>query len=361
MNPQTVLVGGTSKIFHTNSDLSEVIPLFAKHFNSEKYEIGYKLNANFFIAFNHDSKLYKQFIKNGGSPKRTILIRLEPDSVFPAQYTKHITEKYGLIISPGSVRNEEGGNIKIGWPYQYHQNPATPSPEDPQLLNILSESGRSKLFSLDDWIKREHYLTMVAANKVSPTSKANYSLRRDLAFYAPKDILEVYGPMWSTSLFTKIKHRLAVFVASIKQGTWPNILEIYGNLFRIYRTSRGSITDKHSLLMNSKFSLVVENSNFLVTEKIFDAIINGAIPVYVGPDLEYFNLPKGIAIEFSGDPRKLLTTIQNIDVAEVEHRLEIMKKYIASPEFFIKWEASSVYNEIANVIKDYMDQEKLWN
>ena len=180
---------------------------------------------------------------------------------------------------------------------------------------------------------------MVASNKVCPVRSANYALRRELARSLSTTDLSVYGGLWTESIGVKAFHRIAVLVAAIKQGTVPNLRQIYGNLFVSYRTAKGTIDDKHELLKQSKFSLVIENSNRTITEKIFDSLINGCIPIYVGPNLEICNLPPIVAYEINGSPeeiKKLRERVAELEAEivklqkEIDDGTETRKKLVAS-------------------------------
>ena len=350
-----VMVGGTSKVFSELTPISVSNPDFDESFRKDKYELTPKLSGDFLIAFNHDPKLYRRFLDSGGKPSRAVLIRLEPNSVFPAQYKHRITRKYGLVISPGSALPESKHSVRVGWPYKYHLNPANPVDTDPSLVDILESKSYQDLFKKGNWDKRGHLLTMVAANKVSSISGANYLLRRNLSQSLPVDTFAVYGPLWKGPLYPKIHHRLAVLVATLKQGTFPNLVEIYGNLFRSYETARGPVENKHTLLQDSKFSLVIENSNSIVTEKIFDAILNGSIPIYVGPDLNSFGLPNEIAVSVSGKTQEILEITQNMNSANIERYLDTMFSFIKSSNFVDNWSAQSVNKKLATVVHEYLE------
>jgi hypothetical protein len=235
-------------------------------------------------------------------------------------------------------------------------NPAVPDVRDPELVKILDSIPQNSWFDYVSWNKRSHKLVMIAANKVSPISKSNYSMRRNLASSIDTEILEVFGPLWGGSYYQKIYHRIAVLVAAIKQGTFPNLPQIYASLFKKYKASRGVLADKHKLLRESKFTLVVENSNFIVTEKIFDAFINGSIPIYVGADLKLFGVPSGLAIESSGNPKDIESIVKNLSEVEVKEHLKALQNFVTSEYFLSNWPADKVYLKIADKVKSYLDE-----
>ncbi len=351
-----ILIGGTSKVFTSGNQADQTMPEFFGGFPKTDFALVKTGSSDFLISFNHNPKLYRMFLKSGGSKERSVLVRFEPDSVFPAQYTARVTKKYGLIISPGSSSSILQSDLQIHWPYKYHLNPAEPESTDPSLKDVLKSDSHARLFTLENWEDRSHQLTMVAGNKVSSISRANYSLRRKLAKLLPPSVLNVYGPLWQGSLYQKIRHRLAVLVATIEQGSWPNLREIYGNLLRSYPTAKGPIIDKHALLQDSKFSLVIENSNSIVTEKIFDAIINGSLPIYVGPNLETVGLPSDLVYQISGDSKEILEILNLTRTSEIEKRLKALFEFIESPFFWKHWEAGMVYQQMANEIIEYLSK-----
>jgi len=348
-----VLVSGTAKSFKPDLAVMHSIPEFALNFSDTNYELVSQGKHEFLILFNHEKNVYQRFINSGGRPEKAILIRLEPDTVFPAQYTKRIESNYGLIISPGGVNPDR---LFLGWPYKYHLNPADPQIEDPELLKIVSSISQSSLFEYESWRQRSHELVMIAANKVSPISRANYAIRRNLASAIDAEILQVYGPLWNGNFYQKFHHRIAVLVAAIKNRSVPSLPQIYASLFKNYKTSKGLIADKHKLLRESKFTLVVENSNFIVTEKIFDAFINGSIPIYVGANLRLFGVPSGLAIETSGNAKEIESIVKNLSEVEIKENLKALQNFVTSDYFLKNWPADKVYSKISDIVKNYLDK-----
>ena len=172
----------------------------------------------------------------------------------------------------------------------------------------------------------------------------------------PSSSFTLYGPLWKGPFWPKARHRLAVLFAALRQGSIPNLREIYGNLFQEYPTSCGTIQDKHILMQDSKFALIIENSKRIVTEKMFDAVINGAIPLYFGPDLKSVGLPPGIAIEISGDGEEIIAKTDIFDSSEIEAHLNRMLEFTRSKIFLDYWTCDAVYRRMASVIVDYLEK-----
>ena len=305
------------------------------------------------ISINHNGHAYKEFIRLGGNYRKSVLIRLEPYSVYPAQYSLRIEKKYGLIISPGKTIQQKDLFDFIGWPYKYHLNPSRPLFNEPEILNLLPEILNSNIFEVENWVKRNNRIVMIAANKVSPTSKSNYGLRRKIASAPSNDKLDVFGPMWGESIIKKISYRLAVGFYSLRTGFLPNLNELYGNLFQSYPTYKGEIIDKHLVLKEYRFSLIIENDNNYISEKLFDSILSGTIPIYIGPKCSEINLPANLYIWSDGSLEDLNSITEYISIEKVTKMLTDMKNFLNSEDFKKYWVSKSVYELISERILDF--------
>jgi hypothetical protein len=309
------------------------------------------------LAIDHNQKKYKKYLNQGGSSKRAILLRLEPKSVFPSQYKKRIEKKYQLIITPGAIPSENLETSNFGWPYQYHLNPTLPDKNDltiEQIVQQLKEYGGINNSDLAKWAQRPILLSMIAGNWVSPVRDNNYGIRRKLAKEFPEHVLKIYGPLWNESFIKKIQYRLRVALFAVRNMTIPNLKNIYGNLFSRYNNSEGFVSDKHEILSKSKFTLVIENSSTYVSEKIFDALINGSIPFYIGPPLKDVSIPPGIVIENNGTSDGIIRHIADLDDTKIRNMLSGARDFLTSKDFESHWIESSVYSQIQSRISIFL-------
>lgn len=123
---------------------------------------------------------------------------------------------------------------------------------------------------------------IISGNKRILHAKELYSERikaiRWFEKYAPGD-LDLYGTDWD--LYTFMLPHL---------GKALNKIRILRKVFAKKQTLyRGLAANKHSVMRNYKFSICFENAKDIpgyITEKIFDSMIAGCIPVYLGaPDI----------------------------------------------------------------------------
>jgi hypothetical protein len=325
-------------------------------FSNALTNLGFELvdngqKADFYIGFNHLSRQYKNFIKLGGIKEQAVLVRLEPEAVFPAQYSKRIESLYGKVFTLGGINNSESGGI--AWPYYLNANPLNPDPWTQNSQDIIKQRIQGQSFSLDGWKGRSQLLTLIASNKVSAVNNSNYKLRRDLAWRLPYSYLCVFGNLWNSSFESKLKHRIAVLLFALKTGSRVNILQIYGNLFRRYPNYRGQLLNKHEVIADSKFSLVVENDNGYVSEKLIDALIGGSIPIYFGGEFSNLGIPKSAVVTELNTENEIIDFIDHVTDNEISDRLKAIKELVSSSNFLSAWFGDHVFGTLAHEIETY--------
>ena len=306
------------------------------------------------IFLNYNKKTYKKYKRLGKNMNNLVLIRIEPVSIFPSQYKRSIEQKFKLIINPGKKLNaSQNKSDYVGWPYKYNLNPGVPKQNDPDLNYAIGNALANKVFNVESWNKKSNKIVFIAANKVSPTSKSNYKIRRRIVKKMGQDEIDVYGDLWKSSISKKVYHRLSVCLFSLKSGYFPNFIEIYGNLFTKYKTIIGVIPNKHSIIQKYKFSLVIENSSDYCSEKLFDAIINGSIPIYVGPKNDQIQLPNNLYYWSSGSINEIRNFISTLNSKQVSDMLKAMENFIQSKIFSNYWTSEKVYFQISEKVYNF--------
>jgi hypothetical protein len=307
-------------------------------------------DADCVIFINHN-KEWVRTLKNLNH-KHMILIRLEPKAVFPAQYTDKIEKLYDLIITPGFA---DQSNDFIGWPYKHHANPAKPANSEIAIDSVINKLQNSEIFKIDSWSKRETKIVMIAANKISPVAETGYKIRRKLAKANLNNVLDVYGSYWRYNYGKRIKQFISMAKFNLKNGTFVNFREAIGGLTVNIRSAKGEIENKHFLLSNYKFSLVIENSVDYVSEKIFDSMLSGTIPIYIGPDLQNFGISEECYVELDSASGDLEQLISNLTNKQAERMLLNIKRFILSDQFLENWSSKNVYEKIALRIENYWE------
>lgn len=127
----------------------------------------------------------------------------------------------------------------------------------------------------------------------------------------------------------------------------PHTFDHYGLSWPQSKCYRGSIKHKKPVLKNYKFCLCYENSrhNGYVTEKIFDAMVAGCVPIYLGAYNITNYIPKECFIDRAQfrSNYDLYNFMQNITEQEYNNYLAAIRNYLSSPpaqkfsvEYFVK-------------------------
>ncbi len=344
---RALVIGSTSIDLGLDQQANYIHP-FLKSLASQGIQPVSKSPFNVIIAINHNAKSRKRALRSFDGNCPCILIRTEPDSVFPAQYTKRVEAKYNFVVTIGRPDVKSDKFLNFPHPYWIEENPNTPKYAglDKKTLLVSVEN-----FRIDNWLKRNIFLSLVAANKVSSKKTNNYKLRRDMATTAKPGTLAVFGGLWRDKFVFKAKHRLAVLLHAIRNQTVPNFTSIWGGLFVVTRNYKGSPANKQDVISRSKYSLVIENSNSYISEKLFDAMIGGSIPIYFGPQLNLFGIDeKDLLIRHDGSIEDLHLILKNISIDEVSRRLNAIHSFLVSKYFQETWLMPNVYARIVECI-----------
>jgi alpha(1,3/1,4) fucosyltransferase len=192
------------------------------------------------------------------------------------------------------------------------------------------------------WSRRDRrFLAMINANKV-PVLKTNelYSERlRALSFFAGHGEIDLFGVGWDgppfrigTTRTPPSLQRLRYELDKVRDRVRPDPL-----LMRARSVYRGPVTSKAETLAGYTFAICFENQVLegWVTEKIFDCLVAGAIPVYLGaPDIERWVTPECfIDMRRFSSYEELRAFLHELSPREIETYREAGREYFRSDQF----------------------------
>ena len=210
------------------------------------------------------------------------LIVFEPPSVLPKLHTNEYYSQFSKVLTWEDDRVDGKKFLKYYHPVCY-----------PMISEIVP------------FVERK-LCTIMAANKRSKFIGEIYSERRLAIAYFDRfpDQFDLYGPGWEK---------------------------------RNYQTYKGQVESKIDALKNYKFSICYENTqgmNGYITEKIFDCMYAGVVPVYLGAPNIAEDIPSNCFIDkrnFS-TYEELHKHLINISEAEFNCYLDNMRAFLISKE-----------------------------
>lgn len=195
--------------------------------------------------------------------------------------------------------------------------------------------------------KKEKLCVLIAGNKKSSHPLELYSERvRTIRWFEANhpDEFDLYGLGWDRRLFT----------GPLPVRALNRIPALARLLAERYPSYRGAVASKKSVLGKYRFSICYENSRVpgYVTEKIFDSMFAGCVPVYWGaPDI-LGHVPAGCFIDRRafGSHEDLYAFLKAMPDAEYAGRMDAIGRYLAGDrhyQFSDKYFAETVAGIVA--------------
>jgi hypothetical protein len=277
---------------------------------------GYKIieignpHANIFISVDHSDENHKIILANP-LLKRKILILIEPPSVNPRQFEKKILNSYDLIITTPSLSELV--------PNSYTWIPGFMNNEASRFIDS------SKPLSL-----RNFKFGLLATNKYSPMDSSLYQFRkRVLIEFSKRNILvSVGGLNWNQNLFWTTKEAFKSVILNLKYFRNFNLIALFQSL-RLRKKDFnfvGRFQYSSDFYTRTQFVICIESDFYDFSEKIFEVVEAGAVPLYLGPDLSSYNLPKNLFHLMPPNPELY-----------VEKAIEISNLTVATDHFSNEW------------------------
>jgi hypothetical protein len=183
-----------------------------------------------------------------------------------------------------------------------------------------------------DFAQRDIFSCLINANKRFTVELPNdlYTERVNVIrwheHHAPRDF-ELYGMGWD-----KPRHESGA-AGKARRRLQRLATQLFG--YRPFPSWKGPVPDKADVLLRAKFSYCYENVGGLagyVTEKIFDSLMNGCVPVYWGPD----EIEERIPVDCFVDRRRFKSTadvhafLRSITPDEYTRRQQAMRAFLES-------------------------------
>ena len=187
-----------------------------------------------------------------------------------------------------------------------------------------------------------------------------------ISFENRKFIVSISG--WKTSRFTGSLYQERLKVINFIQKNTKLDCDIYGQGWnrrtlipylsphRQFNNYMGVCSSKVETMKNYKFSICFENSNNnlgYITEKIFDSLQAGCVPIYLGaPDIQEY-IPPGCFIDHRNFTSydELLKYLHSIDQQEFEEYLISINNFLHSESFIERLPSNFAGFLISNIEK----------
>ena len=321
---------GNNSIFNTN-DVNNLNDAW-KHLKKKLFNLGYNIktadqnglsNCAWVLFIDGDSlgkksetkrELYQECLDHDLKDKVALFL-WEGKSVKPYNYTKQLHNKFSTIFTWNDDLVDNKKFFKFYLPIPKHTQAATIIPFNQKKL-----------------------LTNISFNKYSTYKNELYSARRKSISYFNDNYqadFDLYGLRWNQSA--------------------TRLQRIFPFLVKKYSTFRGHAKNKIDILSQYKFNICYENisdAKGWVTEKIFDSLRAGTVPIYWGaPNIgQYVDIDAFIDRRKFKDDAELAKYLIQIKEDEYKNYIFAGKRYISS-EKYAKFLPNSFCEQIIGVLK----------
>lgn len=250
------------------------------------------------------SKANLQTIENAGIPRdqRYLIVR-EPKQVHPYPHSSSASRDFGQIYFLGTYDSDD--RKTRSWPYTHEF------------------FGAAADFAEATRLDRREKVVAIASWRVSFIADGLYSLRARA--FSTLDI-DTFGRDWNASLVKKTKEMVAQ-IAIAFGNEFGIVRDSLPQLFFKPKSYRGSLESKFETLAQYKASLVIENSQDYMSEKVLDSLCAATIPIYCGTDLSKFGIPENLYV--SCEP--------NIESIRAATNLALTMDYFAWRQDLVTW------------------------
>lgn len=258
----------------------------------------------------------------------SVLILEEPPSVQPRIYRNSNIRKFDLVIHLSPWRSE-----KYCSQYEVFQPITLPA-------RIINPE------------KKQKCPIMILDYKFSAEKSSLYGLRRNLLrYFMVNDIpCDLYGTNWNISLTREFRRRWAALRKSLPKLSYQGLEEVFSGLGRHYSNYRGWVEDKYLKTSEYPLAIVIENDIDSLSEKFFDCIFSGTVPLYVGPDLSKFTDLAPLCFQAEPDINSIIDLFSGITQKKIQEKEEAISSYLDCVDLNATFSPSAVSQRISQII-----------
>ena len=277
-----------------------------------------------FVCIDYLTLALGRISKLGLSSEDCTLVRMEPSVVLPANFTRSRKKQFKQIITVGGLRAAHVS--PVNWPLLW--------PSSSELEKLLAN-------------RRSERIVLINGNKMSFVQGELYSLRRKAI--KALEALDLYGTEWDSSVMSRTiiaLKSLTHTLISLKLPRWSG-MKLW---FQSYPQSQGEVDDKLATMSSYKYALVIENSAEYMSEKLFDAFFAGCIPIYVGPKVDDYGIPKNLVVQAQPNLKSIKQALETAKEMNFEHFQQDLRKFLSDEKTIEKWSHENVYARMLEII-----------
>jgi hypothetical protein len=194
---------------------------------------------------------------------------------------------------------------------------------------------------------------MLSSNKYSFLKTSLYMKRKEIVKELSRynhNVL-IAGADWNRSKTWKLFKIIKTLMLEMKFISDLNLKYFINFPLLIQKryTYFGKATTPYSFYSKIHFVICVESDFLDFSEKLFEVIESGALPLYIGPEIENFGIPSEAFIRMPEDAKKFA------EIADLISKNKIFYKRtprVKENTWLINWSANKSFINLANICKN---------
>lgn len=258
-----------------------------------------------------------------------ILIRVEPPSINPTQFKSNIDNLFGAVIQVitlPSTTNKEIPWIPGFFPQRDHfLDLRNKNFMDYESLFISVNEKKNLAYTLKD---SYFHFGIVNSNNINLFSTNLYSTRRKILNKISRSGFEIVvaGHGWDSSLIIWAKKHFIEIFRAFKTKTLVSPSKFYINIRKSNNIKIiGQVKNEIEIYSKVKYSIIIESDIYDFSEKLFNCLLSGSVPLYIGPELSTVGLSRDLVLEF---PTKMCDVTRFLENLSDKDLYEKKRKYI---------------------------------
>jgi hypothetical protein len=200
--------------------------------------------------------------------------------------------------------------------------------------------------------REDSTVALVNENKFSFVSGSLYKYRSEAikSISNSSSTLKLAGKNWDKRMGWHFLTQAKCLLITLIAGVLPDLNQFQLPLSKLTLSQihyAGRVESSVNFMRTAKYALVIENDASYVSEKLFNAILAGCVPIYVGPDLARHGIPVDVAIPYNGNASGLGEFIEGIQDASCRSALLQGKAWISEKATHDLWGRRQTANRLA--------------
>lgn len=259
--------------------------------------------ADIYLSVDYDTENEDILRERKALNKLNVLFRNEPYCVLPAGYSRAAMDVHDYILTFGVASDSCNNEF---WPQFWEEG----------------------LITQDISHRIKDRAVVINSNKLNLSRSELYSLRR--ACIKELDNIDLFGDEWNTPLRSRIKVALIEIFKKPSQHVFTFIL--HSRFWFTKWPTTLAPDDKADILNGYRVSLVIENEQTYLSEKLFDSLASGCITVYVGPNVVDYGIPNGLVFQAEPTLKSIKEQLEHALKADYQKFQVELTSWMKSPE-----------------------------